>query len=574
MQPIKKTILLILIFTLAITTFGCSETDDNLLLEKFMEDTFLEELKANPSMINLYLLHPENYGLEDVEMSLPDILNIEENNKRYKSYLNKLDKINYENLSKDNQLQYDIIKYHYSSYADLELQKFSETASPIFGIQAQAPLLLGTYRTEIEKEFEDYLNLLKDLPRLIDDLIELHQQKAEDGLLMPSIQIRDVITQSRNFIADKDNHYLITSFNERKGLENVDSDKANEYIEKNREIVLNKVIPAYDNLKSAFNDLMRKTENEKGLYYFENGKEYYEQIARINSGSSKSIDEIITAIDNKLIDSLSEISVIEESKSVSYSLTDSPKETINMIKDSMYDDYPSILEPELYITSLPHILEGRVGGYYIQPTIDVSTKNTVLTRRDMLQDLNMYIDLAHEAYPGHLYQFNYALQLDLPDIRHVLGFPGYTEGWAVSTEFQALNYIDLPEWVKIKTKHTSIINRLLFARIDIGVHYQGWTIEQVKQYIDNTSAGQIPSSAASVHTWNRVITSPGFSLPYGIGYLEMAEMRDKAEDTLDENFDLKEFHRFILDMGPAPFEIINEYFEDWLYEQVDVKKES
>ncbi|MFP4697664.1 MAG: DUF885 domain-containing protein [Eubacteriales bacterium] len=605
----KTTTILLLILTLAMTTIGCDNIDnngtinesttsndnkeldnngtinesvtpndnkENTLFNEFMDETFVKELESSSMNIETYLLHPENYGLEDVEIKLPNISeeSFNEDIKAINSYLDKLNEFDYFKLSKDNQLNYDIIKHYLQTSLDTtESYLYNEYASPSLGFQTNLPLSLAEYRLESQKDIEDYLGLIKDFPTFIDQIIEFQEAKAAEGLLMSTSSIERVIDQCNVFIEDPENNLLIASFNERiEKLEDFDSEEAEEYIDKNKKLVLNEVIPSYEKFIEAFENLNGKTENEMGLYYFDNGKEYYESIAKFYTGSSRSVEGMIKFIDTKMQSYITEIStiatsdqsVLEEVMSFTYDGT--PESIIETLKSELYNDYPMIEEPELNITPVPKSLEeSYFPASYSLPTIDADTTNII--KINYHEDFNLeqllYTNLAHEGYPGHLYQFNYAIQLDLPEIRHLLDYRGYSEGWAVNAEQHAINYLDKSDNFKRFMQVSPMLDYLLAGRINIGIHYEGWTLEDTEEYINSYVPGLEVEPI-----YEDAVSEPGFILCYAIGYLEMAELRENAQKALGENFDYKEFHRFILDIGPAPYGIINEQFELWLDEQL------
>ena len=64
-----------------------------------------------------------------------------------------------------------------------------------------------------------------------------------------------------------------------------------------------------------------------------------------------------------------------------------------------------------------------------------------------------------------------------------------------------------------------------------------------------------------------MVDEPANYLKYTIGYLEFMELREKAEKKLGDKFNQKNFHQFLLDMGPCQFYVLDEYLDDWIAEQ-------
>lgn len=97
---------------------------------------------------------------------------------------------------------------------------------------------------------------------------------------------------------------------------------------------------------------------------------------------------------------------------------------------------------------------------------------------------------------------------------------------------------------------------------DIGIHGEGWSRDDFQTYLKNNGFNDSPELVDTLY--NIILQSPGNYLSYAVGGIMFDELRSKAEDTLDDKFDLKEFHKFILDIGPAPFDIIEEKMDIWM----------
>ena len=109
---------------------------------------------------------------------------------------------------------------------------------------------------------------------------------------------------------------------------------------------------------------------------------------------------------------------------------------------------------------------------------------------------------------------------------------------------------------------TRNIRLLLSARLDLAIHYQQWTAEEVGQYLTDRGASSDPELIQSLY--DIILQAPANYLSYAVGGAEFERLRQKAEDGLDERFNAKEFHRFILELGPAPFYIIESHLDEWI----------
>jgi len=106
----------------------------------------------------------------------------------------------------------------------------------------------------------------------------------------------------------------------------------------------------------------------------------------------------------------------------------------------------------------------------------------------------------------------------------------------------------------------NIVILCMYARADIGIHYEGWTKARTVNYVSNF----IENDEIAEVIYDTLLEEPGVYLPYAVGYLEIMELRKKAENALGDKFAAKDFHTFLLDIGPAQFDIIEEYMDFWL----------
>jgi len=169
--------------------------------------------------------------------------------------------------------------------------------------------------------------------------------------------------------------------------------------------------------------------------------------------------------------------------------------------------------------------------------------------------------MAHEGYPGHLYQAVYFRQQSPHPVRTMLSNIGYTEGWATYVEMLSYFMAGLDPIVAEFMWNLRFYDMLIQAYIDLGVNVLGWDHGMVSQALFDMG---IFDPEIVTNIYNMVTGVPLFSIPYSLGYIEMIELLLHAQESLESNFILKEFHRFILDIGPTPFEIIANHMETWI----------
>jgi uncharacterized protein (DUF885 family) len=178
--------------------------------------------------------------------------------------------------------------------------------------------------------------------------------------------------------------------------------------------------------------------------------------------------------------------------------------------------------------------------------------------------LSFFTTLAHESYPGHLYQTVYESSSSIHPAQHLFSFGGYTEGWATYAEQLSYFYAPISEDLAALLSSTRAMTLNLYSHLDLYVHAYGWTEDDCSAYLKKYGI----TNAASIHDMFLLVKQqPANYLKYYLGYLEICLLKEQARNCLGSHFDLKEFHQFILDYGPAPFELLEIYFQNWIKEK-------
>ena len=174
----------------------------------------------------------------------------------------------------------------------------------------------------------------------------------------------------------------------------------------------------------------------------------------------------------------------------------------------------------------------------------------------MSDDLTLFTTLAHEGYPGHLYQTVYYESTDPDPIRSIMDFGGYVEGWATYAEMGSYYLTPLSkEQATLLQKNSSIILGL-YALADMGIHYDGWSRMDTVAFFSNYG---ITDAETVERIYELIIGSPGNYLKYYIGYLEFLQLKKEYIAQAGDSFSQEAFHKSVLDVGPAPFDVVKKY---------------
>lgn len=583
-KRIKKYIAFCIFSLVIILSNGCNKSSipesQQSLFDEFIHEFFIEEVQSDTLSLNYTLARPEEFGIVQTETSLGEfsVSHMKEDLLNSEKHLSELKKFGYNELTHDQQLTYDILK----SYLELELELgnylyYMESLGPTTGLQAQLPILLAEYNFYDKEDIDRYLELLVCVKDYFEDVADFEKEKSKHGLFMTDAVADRIIEQCEAFIANPEQNFLIEYFNEKiETFQGLSATERENYKEQNRQGILEFVIPSYELLIDALNDLKGTGLNEAGLYYYPEGQTYYELITKIKTGSNKSMKEIISMLDAAIGEGILEIttqtlsnpSIFEKFDSfTSFPLTD-PEIILEDLKTDILLDFPELINVNCEIKYVHESLSDYLSpAMYLIPAIDNYTENNIYINGNDLETLStIYTTVAHEGYPGHLYQNVYFKSKDPAPIRNLLSFIGYDEGWATYVEFYSYQYSGLDEDLADLFEINNEIVLLMYARTDIGIHYEGWNKSKAVAYI-NQFAGD---EEASVKIYDVLLEEPAIYLPYAVGYLEIMELRNIAEEAQGGDFNIKEFHKFLLDIGPAQFGIIEDHIEVWLNSDEDI----
>ena len=470
-------------------------------------------------------------------------------------------------LCEENKLTYDILSHYFETLRqDVSYHLYQEPLSPVTGIHAQLPVLLAEYQLNDKKDAETYLSLLKTLPNYFASLARFEQQKSSAGLFMSDAVADEVIAQCNAFVAMGDENYLLSTFEERvENIEKLTPEEQKKLIQENKDTIKSFVLPAYESLAVSIASLKGTGTNTQGLCEFPEGKEYYSHLVASETGSNRSISELKELIHAQILtdlqdsrDVLSENpNIIEETDSI----TESPETILQTLQSKISNAFPSSADVNVNVKYVPTALEEYLSpAFYLIPAIDNFSENTIyINQGHSLTDISLFTTLAHEGYPGHLYQTTYFANTDPDPVRSLLGYGGYVEGWATYAEMCSyyLSPLSKPHATLLQKNNSIILG--LYATADIGIHYDGWTLDDT---VEHFATYGIDDEATIAEIYNYILGDPANYLKYYVGYVEILELKKNYMNQHGKNFSQKEFHKELLEVGPAPFEVVRKYMQE------------
>ena len=534
----------------------------------FTRSLFQTEVSANTISLHYTLRSPSDYGIADIPATYGSLSSDPVAAKAsVRNVLSSLQEFDPATLSSENALTFKILDtYLKNASTGTDYLLYQEPLGPVSGIHTQLPVLLSEYSFYDTQDVETYLALLKETPSYFDSVIRFEQKKAASGLFMPDYQADSVLDTCQSFIDMGKENYLISTFSERiASLDLLPENKKDSFQKENIKLVTEEIYPAYQNLITAIKSLKGKGTNEQGLSHFPYGKKYYEYLVRQTTGCNESISRLrlmtraqiledLNAMQKVLFPAdaaLTQASVLEQTP---------PDSMLDDLRSKITDTFPEIPDVDFQVKYVPESMQDYLSpAFYMIPAIDNLTENVIyINNGQTASGLNLYTTLAHEGYPGHLYQTVYFSASEPDPIRSILDFGGYVEGWATYAEMMSYYLAPLSKTeASLLQKNSSVILGL-YALADMGIHYDGWSVTDTVRFFSDYG---INDANAVQSVYELIIGSPANYLKYYIGYLKFYELKKEMADAMGNQFSQKEFHRAVLDVGPAPFEIVYDEVE-------------
>lgn len=580
--PWKKIVLLILAVAITLCGSGCYVRSDAERFDEYVSEIFRQMLAGDALSLNIILANPENYGIETDTVSFGAVLPDETLEEAGMTWEESIDAqialmeflFDYEELTASQQITYNQLLYYLEASRNYEgLEYYEEYCVGSRSVVTNLPLMLAEFNFRTEKDIETYLALLETYDTYFPEIVQYEQKKSELGLFMSDTSLDGFLENCQSFLDSGEENVLLVSFANRiAAFQGLDTKTAEDYIAQNKNIVETVVMPAYQKLFEEMEKLRGTGKNEGGICHLPNGKQYYEYWTGRTVGTDKTIDEIyamlstaMTTYQTELLRLLTEHPELEQELTEFSFKTGEPEEILEYLKENTKEDYPEIPEVNYTIKSIPSYLSNtNVAGFYIMSPID-AMENQIIYVNDAkhFASAEVFSTLAHEGYPGHLYQTVYFLNGEPEPLRYALGTTGYQEGWASYVEKESYAYCGIEdENLVLALQLNSAYELLFYAYLDIAVNYKGMDFQSFYTMLQPMGIEEASARMA----YQSYVEDPGVYLPYAVGFLEFQELRETAEEALGSDFVLKEFHRTVLELGAVPFPLLREHVEAWLQE--------
>jgi uncharacterized protein (DUF885 family) len=430
------------------------------------------------------------------------------------------------------------------------------------------------------KDYEIYITQLHEMPKAIEQTVEVLKQGERDGLMPVRHLLEQIAAQCGGIIAEDPFLLPATKFPaaiaaaDQKRLSNEIHSAAN-----------NEVLPAYKRLASfVANDYAPHGRTAIGLSSLPDGARRYQNAIHEQTTTNMTPAEIhalglreIVRI-NGLLTDLAQKAGYPDLNSFRAALNSDPK-YIPTSADQIVEDYRHYVNqmeprlPELFldypktklvVEAIP-ASQPQMGTHHVDGSADGSTPGRVVVatsnyahRRLISDETQAY----HEGIPGHELQVTIEQHLKgLPAFRSQIRNSAYIEGWAVYAEAlgKEIGFFQDPasDYGRLNLE---LLRAVRFV-VDTGIHADGWSREQAVNYFRESGAADEPTIQAEI---DRYIALPAQSLSYKIGQLKIRELRARAQQALGPRFDIRKFHDEILSAGSLPMDMLDARINGWI----------
>lgn len=545
---------------------------DNEAFNNYTNDLFCNFVTSDTVTIHSLLEHPKDYGIDDYEVTLGSI-DLEELDSvnDITEALNELLTFDRSSLSQSQQITYDELKRYLETqleYSDLYL--FNTQLSTTIGIQVQLPLIFAEYSFEEEKDITEYITLMCDTDRFFQNIVDYETLRSKAGYFMQDELANEIITQCQTFVQSVDSGFLITTFDERlNSLNNISDEQKAEYKKQNLSAIQEHLVKGYNILIDGLNSLLGSNIYKGGLKNYPNGDKYFEYLLKYNLGWSKSVEELNALADKYLKKNLiamqkllvNEPTLSTAFESFSFGISN-PADIISDLKNKIKEDFPDAPDVDCTINYISDSLKDYASpAMYFTPQLDNISVNSIYINPSESDSNTLYATMAHEGYPGHMYQMTYFTASNPNPIRFILQPNGFVEGWATYCELHSYSYANTGNDKLNSLAAANYATILcLYAKMDIGINYYGWDESNTASFLSDYGF----DSTVAKTIFNSIVSEPANYCKYVLGYIGFSELKETAQSRLGDKFNLKEFHKFIMDLGPVTFDTLNERLDQWI----------
>lgn len=536
------------------------------------DEIFVWYVSSDITTLDQFCRHPENFGIDEttVPVTLGDFTE-EANNEWVANCENWRDRL----LTIDREALSDHLQFSYDNYlrffeAEIESKDWFYNYEPLdlyVGLQSNLPLEFGLYNFYDEQDVKNYMTLLSDVPRYMGQVLAFEQERAARGWFMTEDALDTVLADIDAVAKSAETSFLHGTFEE--AMEKIDfltDEQKQAYIKQNDELVGTAWVQGYQLLYDGMETLRPKCRAKVGA--FEQGGaayDYYCWKLKQDGNSNRTVQDAcdflesrLNALFNGLLEHYSgAYSQIQENRKITLgSITDDEA----YLRSLMPQIVPEMPDVEVRYVEVPEELQDSFSpAAYLTPAVDDFTHNIILTNPKDQEDYSMST-LAHEGFPGHMFQFVYQYSLGtIPKFQMVIETNGYAESWSTNSELNVASINDRfgADYAMV-TFFDEYFTNTLVTYCSILINGQGKSVEDIRSYLSSWGMEQYAD-----YIYDISITMPVYYFKYVLGFNELRDLTETCQRTLGKKFDSVTFYEEYLSWGPGTFDLLRERMNNW-----------
>lgn len=546
-----------------------SEADE--AFEELSNEIFVSIATSDGFTYHQFIKDPSAFGIDESSVELGwGSISLEAHEADHRDndeLLAKLSGIDRSSLTPINANAYDtIVETLELANTSRDYYYYSEPLETLNGNHTMLPLMMTMYEISTKKDLDGYMHLLQDMPRYIGEITNFEIEKAERGLFMTENALDTVLESIGKFIDAGEDCFLIGFLDDtlEKGVDGLSAEEKTEYSARNRDYVLNGIMNAYSDLRKTLSSLRDKCgpfagASERG----EDAKKYFVSSIKNSAAVDMEPDEMADLLDETattLITKLMQViySDMDAINDFGKTITSGkPEADIVYLLELIKPIYPMIPEQKIDYISVPEaVADDFSPAAYLISAFDDSSRNVVITN-PTADTRTLLLTMAHECFPGHLYQTQYVRNGNFPLAQQIASPSGYSEGWAVFSELMIASRAERygVNACLLEQYNSIACNIIIPAYISLKVNYNGWDKSAIESYL--TPYGLNDPDYIDV-IYEYAVNMPDYFFNYAMGFANTYRIYHKVNPKTDS--ELKAFFSEYLSLGPCCFDVLLKHF--------------
>lgn len=561
----KRLLILLLTAFIAISLFGCAKKEDqSASFDSFVDELLVKIIDPKDASFNQLFMDPEAIGIEKKTVEWPsyDAMENREFTSECDAMYQELMTYQKDDLSDRQKETYDVLAWALKPTEEEYIDAFYYIANnPLgtyTGILSNVMITFYYFNINDKKDIENFINLMETLDDLAQELLAFEQERQDKGYGMTQTEVEMSIDDVTKTLANGDYGFIVERFSEKVEATDLEDSTKEAYITQVSSNFKSHMDGFYTAILDGLQDLTIKQADGATLYDVPYGKEYYEQLVYTYTGfdDMDEYEAYVEKLINKYAFKIIELYSQDIPTDPIYD-SDDPNEVIAHIKEAMQEDFPTTSDVAYEMVIAPKALESLMGGttaFYVIHALDDPQGSQELTLVGDYSDSD-FLTIAHEGYPGHMYQNVYdANENETPYVLKVISIGGYSEGYANYVERYSVKYADNPLLAELN-KALETLTTLYCVSIDYKMHYLGQ--DGAKDLAALIGVGEDSDLISPLI--KQLQMSPGIFIQYYVSGALFDDLYQEVNEISGKEISDLEYHTAILAHGPMPLDILREY---------------